>query len=185
MIRKEYIEKLLSGKKATTIRIGKYVPLYREVIIHSGGRPCCLAEITFVKYKKISDLTDEDAIRDGFPGRTALLNELRKIYGYIKGKDLVTILGLKIIKLLDDVEENDPYLGLSPQIIAMIALRYLRKELNKEEIQVLEELGKGLSIRAVARKMTGNPTARSFIRKIVRRALRTLINKGLLKKGGK
>jgi hypothetical protein len=37
--------------------------------------------ITKLRYLSLADLTDDDAIADGFSSRTELANALRKIYG--------------------------------------------------------------------------------------------------------
>ncbi len=181
MIKGEYASKILTGEKRATVRVGKYVPKYREIIIHSGGRPICIAEIVKVTYKKVSELTDEDAMKDGFTNVKELINALKRIYGNISDEDCVTVIEFRVRKRLDDLKSSDAYMGLDPANIARLALRYLRKDLAPSELRILEELGKGLSIRAVAGKLTGDPTKRYQVRKAVRKALRKLVEKGYLK----
>jgi hypothetical protein len=181
MLKGEYAEKVLRGEKRATIRVGKYIPKYREIIIHSGGRPLCIAEIVNVTHKRVRELTDEDAVKDGFRNVKELINALRKIYGDISQDEYVTVIEFKVRKRLDDLKCGDEYLGLNPADIARLSLRYLRDELTPAELRILEELGKGLSIRAVARKLTGDPTKRYQVRRAVRRALRKLVEKGYLK----
>lgn len=53
MIRGKYAKKILEDLKKTTIRLGIIRPKYNEVIIHSGGKPICKAEIIRVDYKKL------------------------------------------------------------------------------------------------------------------------------------
>ncbi|MCD6084489.1 MAG: ASCH domain-containing protein, partial [Desulfurococcales archaeon] len=81
MMRGEYARLLLSGRKKATIRLGKVIPKYDEVIIHSWGRPIAKAKIVKVVYKRIRELTNEDAWKDGFKTRDELLRELRRVYG--------------------------------------------------------------------------------------------------------
>jgi len=180
-MRGEYARLLLSGKKKATIRLGRVIPKYDEVIIHSWGRPIAKAKIVRVTYKKVRDLTDEDARKDGFSNREELINELRSVYGDIKPDDDVTIIELKIIQRFDELIPEDPYLGLKPSDIGRLALRYLRNELKEDELRILEELAKGKSIRSVAKELTGSPLNRGKIRRIVRKALAILIKKGLLR----
>lgn len=181
MLRREYAEKLLTGEKRATIRLGKVIPKYFDIIIHSGGRPICKATITGVSYKKVSELTDEDARKDGFRDKRELIKELKKVYGNIRDDDLVTIIELKVTQRLDNLVAEDPYLGLEPHDIARLAMRYLRKEFAGEERKILEELAKGKSIREVAKGLTGDPTKRWLVRRVLRKALNTLISRGLIK----
>ncbi len=180
MLRKKYLDKLLTGEKTSTIRLGMYVPKYDEVIIHSGGKPICIAKITKVTYKKIKDLTDEDAVKDGFGNLKTLLNELKKIYGGIRPEEMVTIIELKVRKDLRNLTPNSIYLGLKPSDIARLALRYLRNELNHEELVIINKLAAGSSIRKVAKELTGSTLNRAFIRRTLRKALKKLISQGLI-----
>ena len=77
----EFVDLVLKGLKNTTIRLGKLKPKHRVVILHGGGRDVAKVEITGVRYKKLGDLTDEDAQRDGFESLEDLLKALRKVYG--------------------------------------------------------------------------------------------------------
>jgi len=180
MLKKKYIDKLFTGKKTATIRLGEYIPKYNEVIIHSGGKPICIAKITRVTYKKIKDLTNEDAVKDGFSNLKALLSELKRIYGSFRPDEKVTIIEFKVIKDLRNLTLNNVYLGLKPSDIARLALRYLGSELYHEELMVIKKLAMGLSIREVAKELTGSPLKRTFIRKVLRKALKKLISKGLI-----
>ncbi len=181
MMRGEYARLLLSGQKRATIRLGKVIPKYDEVIIHSWGRPIAKAKITKVTYKKVRELTDEDAKKDGFNSKEELIKELRRVYGDVKPNDLVTIIELEIIQRFDELIPEDPYLGLKPADIGRLALRYLRNDLSNEELKILEELGKGKSIRQVAKELTGSPLNRGRVRSILRRALALLIKKGIIR----
>jgi len=181
MLRKEYADMLLSGKKRATVRLGKVIPKYREVIVHSGGKPICKVRITRVTHKKVSELTDEDARKDGFESRRELLKELKKVYGKrLSGDEEVTIIEFEVLQRLDHLSSEDPYLGLKPEDIARLALRYLRSEFPKDERRILEELGKGKSIREVAKELTGDPTRRWRVRGVLRKALKLLVDKGIL-----
>ena len=181
MMRGEYARLLLSGKKRATIRLGKVIPKYNEVVIHSWGRPIAKAKITKVIYKKVRELTDEDARKDGFSSKEELMNELRNVYGSVKPDDLVTIIELEVIQRFDELIPEDPYLGLKPADVGRLALRYIRNELSNDELRILEELAKGKSIRMVAKELTGSPLNRGKVRRILRKALAILIKKGILK----
>ena len=149
--------------------------------MHSWGRPIAKVKIKDVKYKKVINLTDEDARKDGFENVHELIKELKRVYGNVRPDDLVSIIEFEVIQKFNELNPEDPYLGLKPADIARLALRYLRDKFNEKELQVLEELNKGKSIRDVAKKLAGSPTNRRFIRRVIRRALKELIANNLIK----
>ncbi len=184
MLRGDYAKLILDGRKRATVRLGRVIPKYRDVIIHSSGRPLCKVRIVRVTHKKVSELTDEDALKDGFSSRRELLKELKKVYGRrLSGDEEVTIIEFEVLQRLDKLSIEDPYMGLKPEDVARLALRYVRKDFIKEERKILEELAKGRSIREVAKELTGDPTKRWRVRSVLRRALKKLLEKGLLKAG--
>ncbi len=180
MIKGVWADKLLSGEKTTTIRLGIVRPRYDEVIIHGHGRPLAKARITRVTVKKVAELTDEDARRDGFPRREDLLDALRRVYGEFSPDDPVTIIELQVTKRLDELDSEDPYMGLEPADIARLALRYLRGDLSDEEVRVLEDLTRTNSIRETAIRLYGGIHRRWRVRRALRKALRLLLARGLI-----
>lgn len=182
MIRGKYVEEIIEGRKKTTIRKGIVKPKYREVILHGGGKPVAKVLIERVYHKKLCELTDSDALKDGFKSREELIKELKKTYSNISEDDWVTIIEFKVIQRLDNVVESDKYMGLKPVDIARIALRYLDNELSDEEKRVLLELTKTESIRAVTYKLFRDINKRYIVRKILRSVLDKLVSKGVLKK---
>ncbi len=179
MVKGEYVEKLLSGAKRTTIRIGVVKPRYKEVIIHGGGRPVAKAAIEYTIVKRVEELTDEDARRDGFKSRRELLKALERAYGRLDPGDLVTIIGLRIVKKFEDLDREDPYMGLDPGDIARIALRYL-KDLGEDERRILRLLTQTGSIREATLILYKDLNQRWRVRKVLRRALRRLREQGIL-----
>ncbi|OYT52428.1 MAG: ASCH domain-containing protein [Desulfurococcales archaeon ex4484_217_2] len=179
MVKGKYVEKILSGEKKATIRLGIVKPKYDEIFIHGGGRPVALARIVKVSHKKVRDLTDNDALKDGFSSRKELLKELRKNYDKLNPDDYVTIIEFEVIKKLSELDYKDPWLGLKPAEIARIGLRYCT-DLSDEEKRVLEDLTRTESLRKTAIRLYGNISKRWIIRKVLRRVLKKLIEKGVL-----
>ena len=180
MVKGEYVDLILKGVKKTTIRLGIIKPKYNEIMIHGGGKPIALAKITNVEYKRISELTDEDARKDGFPSLKVLLKELRKSYGEMRPNDIVTIIEFVITKKLSDLDVKEPWLGLKPVEIARIALRYC-ENIPQEERRILEDLTRTGSIRKTAIRLCGSINRRWKIRKVLRKYLDILVNKGIIK----
>jgi len=180
MVKGEYVKLMLSGVKKATIRIGKVKLKYNEMIVHGGGRPIALIKIKSVKYKKVKELTDEDAKLDGFKSKRELINELRKVYENIRDDDWVTIIEFEIVKKLNELDIKDPWLGLKPVDIARIALRY-NLGLTEKEKEILLDLTRTRSLRRTAINFFGTIEKRWIIRKILKKSLHRLIEKGILK----
>ena len=184
MVKGEYVKDILEGRKRATIRLGVVRLRYPELIVHGGGRPVAKIRVTRVVYKKVSELTDEDAVKDGFRSREELIRALERTYGEVKPDDYVTIIEFDVIQDLTHIEPEDPYLGLKPADVARLALRYLSDTLSEEERKILLELTRTDSIRAAAIRLFGDLGKRWRIRKVLRRALRELVRRGLVG-GGK
>ncbi len=184
MVKGEYVDDILSGRKRATIRLGKVKVKYDELIVHGGGRPVAKVKVTNVVYKKVKELTDEDARKDGFRGLSELLEALKKVYGDIKPDDTVTIIEFDVIQNLSELEPQDPYLGLSPADIARLALRYLQDMLSDEEKKILRDLTITNSIRSTAIRLFGSIERRWRVRRVLRRSLNELLRRGLIKPRG-
>ena len=90
--KKEYKETLRSGKKITTIRMKTNLKPKEIVEIVAGGESCGYARIKSIVRKKISEINDKDAKKDGFKNRRELLRALKKIYGKITPETHVYII---------------------------------------------------------------------------------------------
>jgi hypothetical protein len=90
----KYIDQLFSGEKTTTVRRGIVMPRYDIVYIESDGRIYGTARVKYVRYTKLSELTNEDAVKDGFNSKEELLQALREIYPDIGKDEWVTIISL-------------------------------------------------------------------------------------------
>ncbi|MEM1873945.1 MAG: ASCH domain-containing protein [Acidilobaceae archaeon] len=182
MLKGVFADLLLEGRKKTTIRLGRVVPKYREVIVHGHGRPLAKAEIASVKYKRVGELTEEDALRDGFSSLGALLRALREAYPSerVSDDDIVTIIELRVIQKLSELDYKHPYYGLNPVDVARIALRYLREELSEEDLRVLEVIAQEGSLRRAAMRLHGSIEARRAIRPLLRRLAKLLESRGVI-----
>lgn len=81
--KEEYGRKILKGKKASTIRLYTSLKVGDKVELISGNKRIGYAKIISVEWKKLRDLTDDEAIKDGFMSKRELIKALKKIY---KGK---------------------------------------------------------------------------------------------------
>jgi len=100
--KKRYLQMILEGRKRSTIRLGRLVLRDRLLTIVGDGKPIALARVDEVIYKKVRELTDEDARVDGFRGLIELFRELRRIYGDFGLEDDVTIIRFTVLRRLDN-----------------------------------------------------------------------------------
>ena len=177
MIKGKFEKLIIQGKKCATIRIGKVEVRAKEFYIHSGGRIIAKAELENVEYKKVKDLTDEDAQLDGFKNRNELLKELKSYYGKLSDDDIVTIIRFRVKEILNKPEGKYPPL-ISPYEIAKLALEHL--ELNEKERKIFQTLVKTKSLRKTAKKHFGKLSQRWRIRKMLSKALSELALRGIV-----
>jgi len=182
MIKGRFVEALMNGVKRATIRLGHVVPRYREVIIHGGGRPVAKAVITNVIYKKVRDLTDEDAKKDGYNSVKELIEDLERIYNRkISPDEEVTIIEFEVTAVLNQLKDDDVYLGLSPVDIAALARRYLWSALNENERKIIDSVLRYRSIRETSIKLFGSLNKRWIVRRVLRKCLRELVERKLIR----
>ncbi len=94
----EYVVPILRRKKKTTIRKGiKTCPVGDVITLTAGNEPFARAIIRKAVIKRVKELTEEDALRDGFSSLEELINALRKIYGDLHENELVTIIHFELV----------------------------------------------------------------------------------------
>lgn len=78
LFKKKFLEQIRRGEKTQTIRLWKFRRMragQRSYIPGAG-----YIEITAVDEVALPELTDEDALRDGFPSADALRREIEELY---------------------------------------------------------------------------------------------------------
>lgn len=94
----EFVPAILSGAKRTTIRKGiRSYPVGKVVELTVNSKPFAMAKVKKVVVKRVSELSDEDAIVDGFCGKDELLKALKKIYGEISDSEFVSIVHFELL----------------------------------------------------------------------------------------
>ncbi|RLE46190.1 MAG: ASCH domain-containing protein [Candidatus Methanomethylicota archaeon] len=96
----EYVNLILEGEKTTTVRRGiKSYPVGRLVeLTVNNSTVFALAKVKKVVVKRVKELTDEDARRDGFGNKSELIEALRRIYGGIRDDEFVTVVHFELAK---------------------------------------------------------------------------------------
>ena len=96
--RDEYIPLILTGRKTSTIRLEKKYNVGDTVYLVSqtSGRIFGKAKIVSITEKRVNELSDEDAWRDGFKDKYALIEALKSIYGDLPEDSKVYIIEFKL-----------------------------------------------------------------------------------------
>ena len=104
----EYLEWLREGRKVTTIRLRKgaveipykaELPLFETRDFGPGDRskPTEHVRVSALRYHRFGELSETDAIRDGFESYVDMRRALRKIYPKIEDKDWVTVYDISLV----------------------------------------------------------------------------------------
>ena len=93
----KYVQKILSGKKRATIRRGiRQVKPGDVVVLTADNKPFATAQIVRVSLKRVSELTNADARKDGYRSVQRLKHELRRFYPKLGDDDIVTIIEFEV-----------------------------------------------------------------------------------------
>ncbi|MGB9786755.1 MAG: ASCH domain-containing protein [Infirmifilum sp.] len=150
--RLRYLEKILRGEKTTTIRKGILQPQSDEVFLESGGQIYGEARVKSLRFTRVSELTKDDALKDGFNSLEDLLDALKEIYPDIKEDDWVTIISLEEITRYSSpvpVNEIKSLKAVDPSLVARLALAYGIDESQIHRV-VLAKLALGYTTGKVA-----------------------------------
>ncbi len=168
----EYLDKLLLGIKKSTIRVGKMnVSVGDELYVHCGGYVIGRIKVTNIIHKKVSELTDDDARKDGFINLRQLLNHLKKHYHKLSPDTIVTILEFEWLEIFKNrvTSEEFAYKGMDVKEIVKKALEKYSNKFNEKEKALLKLVLEEGSIRKAAQRL-GSLSKRKVIRKVIRKA---------------
>jgi len=96
--KKEYREAILSGRKTCTIRLKTNLKVGDEAYLVVGGEKLGVIRITAVNRKRIAELTNRDARRDGFRDVKELIKALKRHYKKIRLTTMVSIIHFRFIR---------------------------------------------------------------------------------------
>jgi len=170
-----YSGAILEGRKRATVRLGRR-PNLKEgdlILIHAGGYTLGRAVVERVESKRVAELTEEDAILDGFKSRRELIEALKRHYGSVTEDSPAHVVVFKLVERFErPVTSSDyAYEGNSPLEIARMALEHL--ELSEEERELIKLFLREGSLRRAARRL-GGLNRRYIIREALRKAYEKL-----------
>jgi carbamoyltransferase len=112
----DFLDRLRKGEKATTIRYRKgavelpsfkRLPLYETQDYGVGDRSKATAvvEVTGIRYQIFGELTEDDAIADGFDSLKEMRRELQTIYKSLRDDEWVTIYSIGLRHDSDEIDQ--------------------------------------------------------------------------------
>ena len=92
-----FFDDVRKGSKTSTIRKGKRsVRVGERLALTDNRRNRVEVDVTQVDIKRLVDLTDDDAQRDGFESTNDLADALREFYPLIRPHDVLTVVGFVV-----------------------------------------------------------------------------------------
>jgi hypothetical protein len=90
-ISSEFVPPILAGTKVSTIRSGvREYPVGPAIMQSRVGQ--IPIHITAIVHKKLGELQEDDARRDGFSSLASLKSSLHRFYPSLSNEDLVTVI---------------------------------------------------------------------------------------------
>ncbi|AEA13267.1 hypothetical protein TUZN_1807 [Thermoproteus uzoniensis 768-20] len=96
--KEKYLERVLSGEKRVTIRLGALRPRFQLVYIACCGMLYGEAVITKVEYLRLRDIGEDVLREEGFGSLEEALSELRGLYPRIDLDDVVSVIRFSLIR---------------------------------------------------------------------------------------
>ncbi|RLE74663.1 MAG: ASCH domain-containing protein [Thermoprotei archaeon] len=171
----EYVDKILRGVKRATVRLGIVTPRRRELVIYGDGRAVGKVAVESVKYVRVRELTDRDALLDGFSSKRELLSALERHYPGISPDDWVTVIRFRLLRSFRRAEER----GADVREVAKLALAHGVVS-DREGARIMTAVMTAGNIDGAYELLRGRYPLRR-IRELVARAERELRSRGLLR----
>jgi hypothetical protein len=95
-LKSEFIPLVRAGAKRSTVRAGRrrISPGPAEIVSGNARIPI---QVTDVKYKTFADLTQADALTDGFTSREELQRELLSFYPDLRDNDAISVIYFDLV----------------------------------------------------------------------------------------
>ncbi len=174
---KEYRDKILTGEKVTTIRLGQ-IPVKEGELYYAncGGEIIGILRVEKVEYKTLKEITKEEAILDGFRSKRKLRQALKKHYKGFSSNSVFTVIHFKLVEKFTEPKR----MYTCNDIISLVKFILQNDDgltnIERDLLKLVLEKG---SIRKAAKEI--NKDKRIF-RIIIRESLERLKEKGKLTK---
>ena len=179
----KYKDLIKSGKKRLTVRIQKPKLHPGDIVIfHAGGKAIGKFKIKRIYTKKLYQITDEEAKLDGFKSKDQMIRSIKLHYPRIKDNKEVVLIEFEPVEIFEEEVSSEDLawkgVKIDPKMLAELALKYDDSLTDKQKLylKLIIECG---SLRKAAMKL-GNLKKRGILRKILRKSLERLVEKGVI-----
>ncbi len=174
---KEYRDKILTGEKVVTIRLGQ-IPIKEGELYYAncGGEIIGILRVEKVEYKTLKEITKEEAILDGFKSKRKLRQALKKHYKGFSSNSVFTVIHFKLLEKFKEPKR----MYTCNDIISLIKFILQNDDgltnIERDLLRLVLEKG---SIRKAAKEINRD---KKIFRIIIRESLERLKEKGKLTK---
>ena len=88
---RDFLPDVISGSKVSTIRRGRRTYRLGDAVLRGDDQDVPI-DIRRIRYLKFRDLTEQDALRDGFENLTELRTALLRFYSQLQPNDDLTVI---------------------------------------------------------------------------------------------
>ena len=104
----KYADDIIKGNKNLTIRLSKANLRTGDIfILHAGGKVIGKFRVKNIYTKKLYQITDEEAKRDGYNNKEELINDLRRIYKRLDLNKEVAIIEFEPIEIINNISSEE------------------------------------------------------------------------------
>ncbi len=178
-----YKDLLIDGKKDITIRLTKPKLKPGEIfIIDCGGKSIGKFRVKNIYTKKIKEITDEEAIRDGYKNKEDLIIDLKRIYKGIDDNKEVVIIEFEPVEIFKDQISSEEFAWGGkkyniPELAKIILENF--KDIPKKDVEILKLIIEKGSMRKAALHL-GGLEKRYVIRKVLKKYFYRLKKQNLI-----
>ncbi len=103
----EFLPAVLEGRKVSTIRRGRRMYPLGDAVLRAANREV-MVRVERVRHSVLHNLTEEDALHDGFDNLEELLAALDRFYPELRPEDEVTIVEFARKESRHDKDSRNP-----------------------------------------------------------------------------
>ena len=183
-VKRRYVGGILSGAKRSTIRLGIIRLTSNRLYVECGGLVYGEVIVDSIKYAKLSELSEEDAVVDGFESLGEMREALTGIYPGIGDEDWVTVIRFRLVAKYErpvsryEVEEGWKLTSWDYVLHLTKLAKMYNMARDAHELRVLNAIASSKSLEEACESLGG--VSDSYVKAIVARMRRRLRRIGVV-----
>lgn len=178
----KYSDKLIKGEKKLTIRLKPIRLKAGDIFIaHSGGYAIGKFKVIKVYKKRLKEIDDEEAKKDGYNNKEELIRDLKYAYKNINEDSIVYIMEFEPVEIFKEKINSEIYSwGEKVDIVKIAKIIYEKDDrLNERKRRLIKLIIDTGSLRKAAKKL-GGLNKRRILRRILKSEYIYLKKKGII-----